>query len=351
MIRGLLALIVLGLAVVVGISSLFTVDFTDFVIVSRFGRHDRLFDGARSDEAGLHFKWPWPIETTRSITRKLIPLEMPPAELLTRDPQKKTIDRTLTIDAVVSWRIPDTASADRFARRVGLFEEANALLGQKISSELGSAVGGMELKDLLDHESPQRVPQMRAMIRKKIMEALAAFKEDFGIEVVNFQIRRVGYPSAVRQAIYDRIISEREKKAAEYLSAGEQEAAKIRSDGEKNASEIRSTAEAGALKIKAEAEAEGDKIRNKAFREDPVFYSFLRKLEEYGKILGENKTTLFLSTKREIFDLLLTPPGVSPKSVPSGPATGSSPMSSPGTNNPPISPMGNPSPGSGGRTP
>lgn len=335
MIRVLSVLVFLVLAIAIILSSLYTVDFTDFVIVSRFGRHDRMFDGSNSTEAGLHFKWPWPIETTRSITRKLIPLEMPPAELLTRDPQKKTIDRTLTIDAIVSWRVPDTAGADRFARRVGLFEEANALLGQKISSELGSVVGGMELKDLLDHETPERVPQMRAMIRKKVMEALAAFKEDFGIDVVNFQIRRVGYPSAVRQAIYDRIISEREKKAAEYLSAGEQEAAKIRSDGEKNASEIRSTAEAGALKIRAEAEAEGDKIRNRAFREDPAFYSFLRKLEEYGKILGENKTTLFLSTKREIFDLLLSPPSVTPKSAPVP-----SPMTSPGSGSSPMVPMG-----------
>lgn len=336
MIRGLFVLAGLVCLLVVGYSCFHTVDFTEYVIVSRFGRHDRVFDGSQTDQAGLHLKWPWPVETTRSVPRRLLHLELSPAELLTRDPQKKTIDRTLTIDAVAAWRIPDATAADRFARRLGLAEEASALLSQKISSELGALIGGLELKDLLDHETPKRVPEVRETIRAKVLAKLASFRDDFGIEVAQFQIRRVGYPSAVRQAIYDRIISEREKKAAEYLSAGEQEAAKIRSDGEKAASEIRSNAEAGALKIKAEADAEADRIRNQAFREDPAFYSFLRKLEEYGKILGENKTTLFLSTRREIFDLLLHPPGgpgrpgPTPNPAVNPPKPGGTPSASPG---------------------
>ncbi len=289
-------------------SCLHTVDFTEYVIVSRFGRHDRIYDGSIPLESGLHFKFPWPVETVKSVPRALFALEMPPAELLTRDPQKNTIDRTLTIDSFVVWRIPNSESAERFARRVGGVDEARQILTQRISSELGSIIGGMELKDLLDNEDNQRVPLQREKIRNRVLEKLHPFEDDFGIRTADFQVRRVGYPSAVRQAIYDRIVSEREKKAAEYLSQGEQEAAKIRSDGEKMASEIRSGAEAESIKIRAQAESEADRLRNQAFKADPEFYTFLRKLEEYGKILGDNKTTLFLSTKRDLFDLLLNPP-------------------------------------------
>lgn len=321
------------LLLVLGYSSLHMVDFTEYVIVSRFGRHDRIFDGSIQGEAGLHFKFPWPVETVKSVPRALFALEMPPAELLTRDAQKNTIDRTLTIDSFVAWRIPDSQSAERFARRVGLLEEARQILSQRISSELGSIVGGLELKDLLDNESNQRVPSQREKIRNRVLEKLRPFEEDFGIQIADFQVRRVGYPSAVRQAIYDRIISEREKKAAEYMSQGEQEAAKIRSDGEKTASEIRSGAEAEAIKIRAQAESEADRLRNQAFKADPEFYAFLRKLEEYGKILGDNKTTLFMSTKRDLFDLLMNPPNPARAGVvgaPPGQTQPAVPVTSPG---------------------
>ncbi len=329
--KTIVGILIAGLVLLLAYSSLHVVDFTEFVIVSRFGRHDRVFDGSVSGEAGLHGKFPWPIETIRTVPRKLFALEMPPAELLTRDPQKNTIDRTLTIDSFVAWNIPDGVSAERFARRVGLLEEARQILMQRIASEMGSIVGGMELKDLLDSEDVQKVPAKREQIRGRILEKLAPFKEEFGIQILDFQVRRVGYPSAVRQAIYDRIISEREKKAAEYLSEGEQEAAKIRSDGEKVASEIRSGADAEAIKIRAQAESEADRLRNQAFKVDPEFYAFLRKLEEYGKILGDNKTTLFLSTKRDLFDLLLNPPnpGKAPPVV-NNPALPVSPVPKPG---------------------
>jgi len=312
--------LVLGIfAILIGYSSLHMVDFTEYVIVSRFGRHDRIYDGSTQGEAGLHFKFPWPVETLRSVPRTMFALEMPPAELLTRDALKNTIDRTLTIDSFVAWLIPNSESAERFARRVGVLEEARQILTQRISSELGSIVGGLELKDLLDNEDNQRVPLQREKIRNRVLEKLRPFEEDFGIRIADFQVRRVGYPSAVRQAIYDRIISEREKKAAEYMSQGEQEAAKIRSDGEKIASEIRSGAEAEAIKIRAQAESEADRLRNQAFKSDPDFYGFLRKLEEYGKILGDNKTTLFLSTKRDLFDLLLNPPNPGRPGAPGAP--------------------------------
>ena len=57
-----------------------------------------------------------------------------------------------------------------------------------------------------------------------------------------------------------------------------------------------------------EADAEADRIRNEAFSKDVEFYVFLKKLQEYQNILGNNRTVLLLSSHRELFDLLFGPP-------------------------------------------
>ena len=97
---------------------LYTVDRTEFVYVTQFGRHIATLDGASDDEAGLHVKWPWPVQAVLRLDRRLQAFELPGAELLTRDPKGNTIDKTLTLDAYVCWRIADNpGSVDVFFAR------------------------------------------------------------------------------------------------------------------------------------------------------------------------------------------------------------------------------------------
>ena len=125
---------------------------------------------------------------------------------------------------------------------------------------------------------------------------------------MDVRLRRTNHPPAVRQAIFDRIISEREKKSADYQSEGEQQAADIKSASDRKVAEMRTDAEAEAIRMRGQADAEADRIRNDAARQDPQFYAFLKKLEDYQRILGDNKTMLLLSTHRELFDTLFNPP-------------------------------------------
>src|SRR6516165_703471 len=124
-----LALILL---LVVGVAAvrlcLFTVDRTEFVYLTQFGRPVAVYDGATEADAGLHWKWPWPIQSVQSFDRRLQYLDLPGAELLTRDPRRATIDKTLTIDAYVCWRIPDRDALDRFVCAVGTASGARAIL-------------------------------------------------------------------------------------------------------------------------------------------------------------------------------------------------------------------------------
>jgi membrane protease subunit HflC len=140
------------------------------------------------------------------------------------------------------------------------------------------------------------------------MSGRAAAEEDYGIEIVDVRLRRFNHPAAVREAIFERIRSERQKKVADYQSEGERQAADIRSAGERRVAESKAQAEAEALRLRGRVEAEADHIRNEAARLDPQFYAFLKKLEDYQRFLGDGKSTLLLSTHREIFDTLFNPP-------------------------------------------
>jgi membrane protease subunit HflC len=325
-----LLLLVAGVALP---SALFTVDRTEFVYLTQFGRHVATLDGANDGEAGLHFKWPWPVQSVQRLDRRLQHFDLAGAELLTRDPRRNTIDKTLTIDAYVCWRIADAAGVDRFIRRVGSAEGAQAILGQHVGSELGAAVGQMELDDLISTD-PGKVDRQRERLRERLLEGSDAdghslrevARQEYGIEVVDLRLRRLNHPAAVQQAIFERIRSERQKKAADYITEGQRLADDIKSASDRRVSEMRAQAEAEAIRLRGLADAEADKIRNEAQSQDPQFYAFLKKLEAYQRMLGDNKSTLLLSTHRELFDVLFNPPSpgsMAPakSSPPAGPIT------------------------------
>ena len=301
--------------------SLFTVDRAEYVYLTRFGRHVKTFDGAKESEAGLHVKWPWPIESVQRFDQRLQYFDLPGAELMTRDAKASTIDKTLTVDAYVCWRIADAQRVDQFIRAVGTPEGARAILGQRINSELGEAISGMELEDLISIKSVSQMPAaprrrvdvQRETLRKRLLETgkpslQETARAEYGIDVIDIRLRRVNHSGSVKQAIFDRIISERDKKVADYESQGDQQAKDIASASKRRVTEMKGQANAEAIRLSGEANAEADRIRNEAQAKDPQFYSFLKKLDDYQRILGDNKTMLLLSTHREMFDTLFQPP-------------------------------------------
>src|SRR5262245_58185478 len=112
--RTFLIVTVVAILLLVARLCLFTVDRTEYVYVTQFGRPVATYDGEADDEAGLHVKWPWPVQTVQRLDHRLQNLDLQGAELLTHDPKGHTIDRTLTVDAYVCWRIADKEGVDRF---------------------------------------------------------------------------------------------------------------------------------------------------------------------------------------------------------------------------------------------
>jgi membrane protease subunit HflC len=299
----------------------YTVDRAEYVYVTQFGRHVVTHDGAR--DGGLHWKLPWPIQSVQRVDSRLQYFDLPETELLTHDPLSQTVDKTITVVAYVCWRIADThqdewSSVDWFIRRVGRPEQAKTILGEQIRSRLGAAIGRKRM-DFLFNVEGDAVEQNMRELRKQLLDDRDAEQGEteslrekarkmYGIEIVDIRLRRTSHPAQVRDAIFERIRSERAKRAKKYQTEADQIYQEITSKAERHAIEIRAEGQAKEKEIKGKAEAEADRIRNAAHARDPEFYAFLKKLEEYQRILADNKTVLLLSSQRELFDLLFQPP-------------------------------------------
>jgi modulator of FtsH protease HflC len=126
---------------------------------------------------------------------------------------------------------------------------------------------------------------------------------DFGIEIVDFRIKRVNYVDEVRRKVYERMIAERKQISEKFRSEGKGESKKIEGDRQKELRKIQSGAYKVSQEIKGKADAESTKIYAGAYNKDPEFYSFINTLEIYKKALNED-TRMLLSTKGDFFKYL-----------------------------------------------
>lgn len=302
-------------------SALFTVDRAEFVYLTQFGRHVATYDGRT--EAGLHVKWPWPIQSVIRLDNRLQFFDLREVELLTHDLRGKTIDKTLMISAYVCWRIAGKEGSfdgvDQFVRAVSTADRARTILEQRVLSRLGAEIGKVSLDDLISTAPGAKIEERLEQIRERLLGSADSTeenlrrlaREEYGIELVDIRLRRFNHPPTVRSDIYARITSERARKVQEYTSEGDKLAADIESEARLKASDIRTRAEADKKRQEEEAAAKADAIRNEAHSKDREFYTFLQKLQAYQTMLSNSRDMLLLSSDHELFDLLLKPPRLS----------------------------------------
>jgi membrane protease subunit HflC len=312
--------------------SVYTVDASEYVYVTVLGRHVATHDGAGAG-AGLHVDWPWPVRTAHRLDRRLQSFDLPPVELLTPDKDKKAIDKKLSVEACVYWRVADADSVERFIQSLGTVERAQSILRERFHTQLGALIGRKSMDDLIStapggEPGRTRVDDQLDQLQGQLMKSLGDdVKSRYGIELVDVRLRRFSHVAEVRNAIFDRIRSERQKKAAEYRSEGERQASEITSNAEREAKAIENQAKADEKRIRGQADAEAANITSQAYAKDPQFHALLKSLENLETILKDNRTLLLLSTKHPLFELLLrtpqpgmpNPPGMGPVPPPDDP--------------------------------
>jgi modulator of FtsH protease HflC len=277
-IAGLLALLLVYL-------SLYSVRETEFALVTQFGRPVRTVK-----DAGLHVKWPY--QRILWFDRRLRIYNPRPSEFLTRD------KKNLVIENYVAWRIDDP---DRFVQSVGDTAAAEMRLHDIIWSGLSAALGTQDLDSLVS-ASPDKV-QATNMLDLLTANADRSALASYGVRIVDVRIKRLNFPEQNKQSVFARMRAERERIAMQYRAEGEQQALIIRSDADRQKEEILSAAYRDAEKIRGEGDAQATRIYGQAYSKNPQFYTLLRTLDSYKKVL-DDKTTIILNSDSELLKVL-----------------------------------------------
>ncbi|GAB4565274.1 MAG: protease modulator HflC [Geothermobacteraceae bacterium] len=303
--KGLIAIVVLILLVVAQ-GSFFVVSEGEQAIITEFGK-----PVGDVKYAGLHFKKPI-IQEVHRFDRRILKWDGDPNQIPTKD--KKFI----WIDTTARWRIVDPL---RFFKTVATEIGAQSRLDDIIDSVVRDAVSGRLLVELVrgrDYkpeagaserfeidgtEIPKEEIVGREDILRSMLEKARANTPEYGIELIDIQIKRINYIEQVRRSVYERMINERKKVATQYRSEGEGEKADILGQMERELKEIRSEALRQALEIRGRGDAEATAIYAEAYNRDPEFYAFLRTLESYKKAVRDNGR-LVISTDSEFFNYL-----------------------------------------------
>lgn len=274
--RNVIPLTLLAVAFVVANLVLFTVDETEFAVVTQFGEPIRAVT-----TPGLQWKLPEPIQSVQFFNKRILVYNSDKTEFLTSD--KKNI----VVESYVAWRIADSIL---YLKSLQDQSRAEARLADVLYSELGTALGRQELTALVNiNPSAMKLPDVLAAATQNV----GAQVQKYGMQVVDVRVKSLNFPEANKQAVFSRMKAEREQQARKYRSEGAEQAAKIRAEADRQRDVILAEAYAAAEKLKGEGDAQAIKLYADAYGQDPEFYQFLRTLEAYTKFI-DDKTTIVL---------------------------------------------------------
>ena len=306
--------VIIIILLIVLYSSFYTIPEGKQVVLVQLGRPV----GKPIQEAGLRFKLPF-IQKALFFEKRILKWDGDPNQIPTKD--KKYI----WVDTTARWRISDAlkflqtvATESGAASRlddiidavVRNFISKNILVEVVRSADWVAPVRDEELEGgrvtvtpILDVEMKAKIDFGREKITRAILEEAAKITPQYGIELVDVKIKRINYVESVRNKVYERMISERKRVAAEYRSEGEGKKAEILGTMEKELKKILSGAYRTAQEIRGEADAEATQIYGVAYNRDADFYTFYKTLETY-KAASNNNAYIILSTDSDYYKYL-----------------------------------------------
>ena len=232
-------------------------------------------------EAGLHFKIPF-IDSVKYFSKATQLYDIPPSAVITSDKQN------MTVDCYILWSISDP---QQFYRALGTTSVAEDRLDAITYTALKIALGNLKQSDIINMNDGGE----RNDIYESITTTVNAQAKAYGIEVEDVKIKRFDLPESNQNAVYTRMISERNQMAEKYTANGNFEASKIINDVDKQVNIIVSNAEAEAAKLEAEGEAEYMRLLAEAYntKGKQEFYEFILALDSLkASLTGDNKTII-----------------------------------------------------------
>lgn len=288
--KTIITLIIVLLVVIVGAQMFYTVAENEYVCVMRFSEIVNV-----EDNAGLHFKLPF-IDTTRSFPKTTLIYDIPPSEVLTAD------KKNMTVDSYIIWEIGDPKV---FYRSLGTTNEAEARLNAVTYNSLKNMMGKLQQSDIINMDDASERNDIYSGITKEV----ASICDTYGINVLDVKIKRFDLPDNNEQAVYERMISDRNQIAEKYTADGNYEASIIRNDVDKQVNIVISNAEAEAARLEAEGEQEYMRLLAEAYDTDDKkeFFEFLRALDALKASLSGEEKTVILDADSKLGKLLTNP--------------------------------------------
>lgn len=302
--KGVVIVLILLAVVFVGANSMVITRQNQYKLIRQFGKVQRVIS-----QAGPSFKIPF-IESVDTIPNQLLLYDLPSSDVITSD------KKTMIVDSYVLWQIKDplkfaqtlSCSVSNAERRIDTIvynATKNTISNMKQDEVIKSRDGKMTItadqvesdvvnNDLEVETEKEEVIEITSLT-EEIMAQINHVEEQYGIEIVTVEVKKLDLPDDNKQAVYTRMISERENIAAQYTAEGASQAKMIENTTDKEVSIMISNAEAQAEATIAEGEAEYMRILSDAYSdpEKTDFYSFVRALDAVKESMnGDNKTII-----------------------------------------------------------
>ena len=269
--------VIIGIAVVALAGASVTVtQQNEYKLIRQFGKVDRVIS-----EPGISFKIPF-IESTQSLPKETLLYDLAASDVITKD------KKTMISDSYVLWRIQDPL---KFAQTLNCSLESS-------ESRINTAVYNATKNVISSLSQDQVITSRDGELSEQVMDAIGDNMEQYGVQLIKFETKRLDLPDDNKAAVYERMISERDNIAATYTAERNSEAKVIRNTTDKDVTIQISDAKKQAEILEAEGEQEYMKILAQAYGEEErsEFYSFVRSLDALkASMKGGNKTIILSS--------------------------------------------------------
>ena len=285
--KWIIAAVVILLLVIVAANSVFTVREDQYACTVEFSKIIKT-----TDQAGLHFKIPF-IHSVKYFSKATQFYDIPPSEVLTSDKQN------MTVDCYILWSISDPKL---FYQTLGSTSVAEQRLDALTYNELKTVMGTLAQADIINMDDGAERNEIYAGIATTVDQQAATY----GIRVEDVKIKQFDLPESNLNAVYSRMISERNQMAEKYTADGNYEASIIRNDVDKQVNIMVSNAQAEAAKLEAEGEAEYMRLLAAAYdsEDKKSFYEFTLALDALKKSLNGTEKTIILDENSALAQIL-----------------------------------------------
>ena len=278
--------IAIALAIMIGLGgSVVVTKENEYKLIREFGRVSRVID-----TAGLSFKIPF-IQSADTLPKEILLYDLAASDVITMD------KKTMMSDSYVLWKISDPL---KFAHTLNSsILTAERRIDTTVYNSIKNIISSMSQNDVISGRDGE--------LSEAIMNNIGGTMEQYGIQLLAVETKQLDLPSDNKAAVYERMISERDKIAATYQAEGQAEAQVIRNTTDREIAVSISNAQAEAAAVTAEGEAEYMRILAGAYNtpERTEFYSFIRALDAARASLTGTDNTLILPADSPIASIFM----------------------------------------------